>query len=109
MASGIRVPAAVGDFLMLRALRESGGTAITVSDAEIDTGTRLLTSTEGIFACPEGGATVAALGKLRDQGWIKPHERVVLFNTGSGVKYPECLSVDLPVLDPKDPINYDAL
>lgn len=109
MASGIRVPAAVGDFLMLRALRESGGTAITVSDAEIDAGVRLLASTEGIFACPEGGATVAALEKLRESGWVRPEERVVLFNTGAGVKYPECLKVDLPVLNPNDPIDYDAL
>lgn len=109
MASGIRVPAAVGDFLMLRALRESGGTAITVSDAEIDAGTRLLASTEGIFACPEGGATVAALEKLKQSGWVQPGERVVLFNTGTGVKYPECLTVDLPVLDPSSSIDYETL
>jgi threonine synthase len=109
MASGIRVPAAVGDFLMLRALRESGGTAVTVSDAEIDEGTRLVTQTEGIFACPEGGATVAALQKLVGSGWVKPDERVVLFNTGTGLKYPECFPVDLPVLDPNQPIDYKAL
>jgi threonine synthase len=109
MASGIRVPAAVGDFLMLRALRESRGTAITVSDEEIDAGTRLITRREGVFVCPEGGALVAALEKLVAARWIQPDERVVLFNTGTGLKYPECFSVDLPVLDPREPIDYQAL
>lgn len=109
MASGIRVPAAVGDFLMLRALRESGGTALTVTDAEIDAGTRLITRREGLFVCPEGGALVAALGKLVGDGWIRPDERVVLFNTGTGLKYPECFPVELPVLDPRELIDYTAL
>jgi threonine synthase len=109
MASGIRVPAAVGDFLMLRALRESGGTAVTVSDAEIDAATRLTTSLEGLFVCPEGGAVVAGLQKLIAQGWVRPDERVVVFNTGTGLKYPECFPVDLPVLDPREPIDYATL
>jgi threonine synthase len=109
MASGIRVPAAVGDLLMLRALRESSGTAVTVSDAEIDASTRLITRTEGLFVCPEGGAVVAALQKLVDDGWVRPDERVVLFNTGTGLKYPECFPVDLPVLDPGRPVDYAAL
>jgi len=109
MASGIRVPAAVGDFLMLRALRESGGTAVTVSDAEIDTGTRLITQAEGLFVCPEGGAVVAALQKLASAGWVKPDEQVVLFNTGTGLKYPECFPVELPILDPHQAVDYAAL
>jgi threonine synthase len=109
MASGIRVPAAVGDFLMLRALRESGGTAVTVSDAEIDAATRLITQLEGLFVCPEGGAVVAGLRKLVAQGWVKPDEKVVMFNTGTGLKYPECFPVELPVLDPREPVDYDAL
>jgi threonine synthase len=110
MASGIRVPAAVGDFLMLRALRESGGTAVTVSDPEIDAGTRLITQREGLFVCPEGGALVAALAKLLSSGWIRPAERVVLFNTGTGLKYPECFpDIDLPVLDPNGRIDYASL
>jgi threonine synthase len=109
MASGIRVPAAVGDFLMLEALRKSGGTAITVSDAEIDAATRLTTSQEGIFVCPEGGAVIAGIQKLVTQGWIKPDERVVAFNTGTGLKYPECFPVDLPVLDPREPVDYTAI
>ncbi len=109
MASGIRVPAAVGDFLMLRALRESGGTAVTVSDAEIATATRLATQLEGLFVCPEGAAVVAGLQKLREAGWVQADEKVVVFNTGSGLKYPECFPVSLPVLDPAEPIDYLSL
>ncbi|MFC1502640.1 threonine synthase, partial [bacterium] len=87
LADGLRVPAAVGDFLILRALRESHGTAIAVPDSEIMEGANLLGSTQGIFACPEGGAVVAAFRKLRQDGWIQDDETVVLFNTGSGHKY----------------------
>ena len=109
MASGIRVPAAVGDFLMLRALRDSRGTAVTVSDEEIHAATRLTASREGLFVCPEGAAAVAALGKLAARGWVRPSERVVVFNTGTGLKYPECFPVELPVLDPAKPVDFEAL
>ena len=109
MASGIRVPAAVGDMLMLRALRESRGTAVTVSDAEIDAATRLITSLEGLFVCPEGGAAVAGLEQLVRRGWVTADERIVIFNTGAGLKYPECLPVELPVLDPGAAVDYAAL
>ena len=87
LAAGMRVPAAIGDFLILRALRESGGTAVTVTDAEMVAGVRELASLEGIFAAPEGGATLAALKKLLDSGSIDPAERVVLLNTGNAYKY----------------------
>ena len=87
LADGLRVPAAVGDFLILRALRESSGTAVAVPDSEIMAGANLMGKTQGIFPAPEGGATVAAFIQLRRQGWIKDHETVVLFNTGSGHKY----------------------
>lgn len=87
-ASGIRVPAAVGDYLILRAVRESGGRALAVSEAEIAANANRISRTEGIFACPEGGATLAALVKLRDAGEVRPEERVVLFNCGTGLKYP---------------------
>jgi threonine synthase len=87
IADGLRVPAAVGDFLILRALRESHGTAVQVSDAAIMDAAQLLGSTQGLFACPEGAATLAAFQQLRAQGWIGEDERVVLFNTGSGLKY----------------------
>jgi threonine synthase len=83
----MRVPAAVGDFLILRALRESGGTAVAVSDDDILKGTRLMGRTQGIWPAPEGGATLAAFLELREQGWIGDDETVVLFNTGNGAKY----------------------
>jgi threonine synthase len=87
IADGMRVPAAVGDFLILRALRESGGTAVAVPDAEILDATYLLGKTTGIWPAPEGGATLAALRRLKKDGWIKDGESVVLFNTGNGAKY----------------------
>lgn len=87
VADGLRVPAAVGDFLILRALRESGGTAVAVSDQEMIEATMLIGRTQGIFACPEGAATLVAFRRLRSQGWIGDEETVVLLNTGSGLKY----------------------
>ena len=87
IADGLRVPAAVGDFLILRAIRESNGTAVAVSDEEILECTNIIGRTEGIFAAPEGGATLAALNQLLKDGWIKKDETIVLFNTGSGHKY----------------------
>jgi len=87
IADGLRVPAAVGDFLILRALRESGGTAVSVSDQEIIEAANLIGRTQGIFVCPEGAATLVALQCLRRQGWIGDDETVVIFNTGSGLKY----------------------
>jgi threonine synthase len=87
VADGLRVPAAVGDKLMLRALRESNGTAVAVSDAELMEGANRIARAEGIFAAPEGGATVAAFVRLRGQGWIRDGESAVLFNTGSGLSY----------------------
>jgi len=89
--AGMRVPSAVGGFLILSAVRESGGTAIAVSDDALLAGQRRLATLEGIFAYPEGGATLAALERLLDRHWIRPDERVVLFNTGTGLKYPETL------------------
>jgi len=89
VAAGLRVPAAVGDFLILRALRESGGTAIAVSDEALVEAQMRMARLEGVFACPEGGATLAALETLLAQGWVTPDERVVLFNTGTGLKYPD--------------------
>jgi threonine synthase len=87
IADGMRVPAAVGDFLILRALRESGGTAVAVPDAEILESTCLMGKTTGIWPAPEGGATLAAFLRLKKDGWIRDGESVVLFNTGNGAKY----------------------
>lgn len=89
-ASGLRVPKAVGDFLMLRILRESGGGAITVEDEEMIRETRLIGAAEGLFVAPEGAACFAALKELHSLGTITAEERVIIFNTGSGIKYLEC-------------------
>lgn len=87
IAAGLRVPSAIGDFLMLRALRESSGTALAVSDEEMLDSVRLLGRTQGMFTCPEGAAPLAALRRLQQQGLVDRMERVVLFNTGTGLKY----------------------
>jgi threonine synthase len=89
-ASGLRVPKAVGDFIMLDLLRKSGGGAIAISDAEMIACTREVGSAEGVFAAPEGGACYAALKHLLAAKTITPDETVVVFNTGSGLKYLEC-------------------
>lgn len=87
LASGLRVPAVFADRLILRALRESGGTAIAVSDRAILQAQKEIAASEGIFCAPEGAATFEAARLLSENGWIQPHEKVVLFNTGSGLKY----------------------
>ena len=92
IADGLRVPRAIGDFLMLRAIRESGGTALAVSDAAMVDGMRRLGRLEGISAAPEGGAALAALDALVASGQIERDEVVVLFNTGGALKYLEVLS-----------------
>jgi threonine synthase len=89
VASGLRVPAAVGDFIMLDILRKSGGTAVAVSDEDLVAGACEIGAAEGIFAAPEGGALLVALKKLLDSGEVTHDERIVLFNTGSGIKYLE--------------------
>ena len=92
IADGLRVPRAVGDFLMLRAIRESGGTALAVSDGAMVDGMRRLGRLEGISAAPEGGATLAALDALVARGQVGRDELVVLFNTGGALKYLEVLN-----------------
>lgn len=109
-ASGLRVPAAVGDFLMIRAIKASQGTAVTVTDAELLAGVRELARLQGVYACPEGGAVWNAAQKLLAEGWLKPHERIVLFNTGSGLKYNHLFSTEgLPRLDHTDERCLDRL
>jgi threonine synthase len=93
-ASGLRVPALLGDRLVLQALRESGGTAIAVTDEEMAAAQLEMARGEGIFPAPEGAATLVAVRRLVELGWIDGSERVVLFNTGTGLKYP-----DLPALE----------
>jgi threonine synthase len=87
IASGLRVPKSFADSLILKCLYESGGTAVAVSDVAITEAQKELAKAEGIFAAPEGAATLAALKTLIQRNWIQPGERVVIFNTGSGLKY----------------------
>ncbi|MBO0845340.1 MAG: threonine synthase [Nocardioides sp.] len=101
LAFGLNVPKALGDFLVLRGVRESGGTAIAVTDEEILAAVRDLATAEGVWICPEGAACMAAARRLRESGWIDEHEQVVVLNTGTGLKYPETVNVDVPVL-PRD-------
>lgn len=94
VASGLRVPKAIGDFLILDALRASGGTAVAVSDAELVAAVGEIGAAEGIFAAPEGGACLPALRSLIENGQVKKGETVVMFNTGSGVKYLEAFGTE---------------
>ena len=87
IASGLRVPSAIGDYLILGTLRESGGGALTVTDQEMLDWMKEVASLEGVFMCPEGAATAAAASRLLADGTLSPDERVVLLNTGSGLKY----------------------
>ena len=91
VAAGLRVPGPVADYLILRCLRESDGTALTVTDDEALAAVPEMASAEGIFPCPEGAATLAALGKLLQSGDVDASERIVLLNTGSGLKYLDVL------------------
>jgi threonine synthase len=90
VASGLRVPKAIGDFLILDAIRASGGTAIAVTDEELVEAVKEIGSAEGIFSAPEGAACLPALRGLITDGFVNDGETVVIFNTGSGVKYLEC-------------------
>src|SRR5688572_1098083 len=92
VASGLRVPKAIGDFLILDALRASGGTAIDVTDEELIAAVGEIGAAEGVFCAPEGAACLPALQKLMDRGEVKASEQIVLFNTGAGVKYLEAFS-----------------
>jgi threonine synthase len=96
VAAGLRVPKPLGDFLILDAVRASGGTALAVSDGELlDAGIQLARE-EGIFAAPEGAACVAALEKLLASGFLKPAERIAIYNTGAGLKYLEAYATRFP-------------
>ncbi|MCA9173153.1 MAG: threonine synthase [Planctomycetales bacterium] len=109
MARGIRVPVAVGDFMILDAVRESGGQAVAVDEARLPDWMRQAVSSEGISLCPESAACVGALESLLASGDIKPDERVVIFNTGAAQKYLEVMQTELPKLDCTQPIDYATL
>jgi len=109
LAAGLRVPHALGDFLILRAVRESGGSAVAVPDDEIMADVSLIAEKEGLFACPEGAATLTGLKRLLEEGQVDKGERVVLFNTGSGLKYTSLFRVEAPVFDVGEKIDYRSL
>ncbi len=102
IAFGITVPKALGDFLVLEALYDTKGCAIAVTDDEILKAQQMLAGREGLFICPEGAANLSAAIKLAQSGWIKHDERVVLLNTGTGLKYPETVDTQPPLLEPSD-------
>lgn len=106
-ASGLRVPKPLGDYIILQVLRESGGTAVAVTDEEMVQAQREMAENQGILAAPEGAATWAGLKKLLTIGWVTVRQRILLYNTGSGVLYPELLSIDAPVI--QDPNASGAL
>jgi threonine synthase len=96
VAAGLRVPKPLGDFLILEAVRSSGGTALAVTDDELlDAGIRLAEE-EGMFVAPEGAACVAALQKLLARGFLRRDERIAIYNTGAGLKYLEAYSTRFP-------------
>ncbi|MEJ8282048.1 threonine synthase [Pseudonocardia spirodelae] len=98
VAFGITVPKALGDFLVLDAVYDTGGTAVAVSDAELLAAEHALARDEGTWICPEGAACVAAAGRLRESGWLDGSEEVVVLNTGTGLIYPDTVEADPPVL-----------
>jgi threonine synthase len=107
VARGIRVPGAIGDFMILDAIRESGGCAVAVPEESILTWMAEANSAEGIAFCPESAACVGALKSLADNDWLDSDDTVVIFNTGAVQKYPETIAVDLPELDCTRPVDWD--
>jgi len=109
IASGLRVPKAVGDFMILDAIHDSGGLAMSSPEKEISQWMHLSNSTEGIAVCPETAVCLGVLDQLVSQGKVKPNDRVLVFNTGAAQKYPESVNIDLPKLDLSQPVDWASL
>jgi threonine synthase len=109
IASGLRVPSAVGDFMMLDTIRASGGRAVAGRESRIVEWMRRSASLEGVSICPESAVCLDCLETLRAEGWVKESDEVVLFNTGAAQKYPEAVPLDLPRIDKDRAVDYDAL
>jgi threonine synthase len=107
VAAGIRVPVAIGDFMILDAVRASGGSALTAEEGRIGEWMRLANALEGIALCPEAAVCVGVLEGLVRDGGIEPDEQVVIFNTGAAQKYVEAISAQLPTVAP--PVDFAAL
>jgi threonine synthase len=105
IAFGINVPKALGDFLVLEAVYRTNGCAVTVGDDELLRDQASLASEEGVYVCPEGAATLSAASRLLKEGWIKENERVVLLNTGTGLKYPEAVNIKVQTLNPEEDLS----
>ena len=105
LAPGLRVPTAIGDYLILDAVRESGGTAVAVADDEVLATMREVGATEGLFVSPESAAAFAGTRKLREQGFLRGDEQVVVFSTGVGLVQPELIAVDAPLIRPDVPAD----
>lgn len=104
VAFGINVPKALGDFLVLEAIYATGGCAVSIHDEELLQEQQRIAELEGAFVCPEGAATFAAARKLKQSGWIGENECVIALNTGAGIKYPDTVNVQVPVLQPEQRI-----
>jgi len=109
VASGLRVPAAVGDFMMLDAIRASKGLAVCGRETRILDWMRRVTSLEGIGICPETAVCFDCLERLRSEGQIQETDEVVVFNTGAAQKYPEVVPLDLPSINKDQPVDYEKL
>ena len=109
IASGLRVPAAVGDFMILDAIRASGGCAAPGREERIVPWMKRVARTEGIAICPETAVCFDVLEQLRNAGDVRPDDQVLVFNTGAAQKYPEVVHADLPRLDCRKSIDYQAL
>jgi threonine synthase len=103
IAAGMRVPAAIGDYLILEAIRESDGTAITVTDDEMLEGMALAAEREGLFVSPESGAAVIATRRLRESGFLRGDDLTVIFATGSGLMHVDLVDRSLAAIDPNCP------
>ena len=109
VASGLRVPQAIGDFMILDAVRESDGVAIATPEKDIPKWMKLANSLEGISLCPETAVCLGAIDQLAGQGMVKPKDRVLVFNTGAAQKYPEAVTTELPKINLDQPIDWETL
>ena len=109
IAWGIRVPAAIGDFMILEAIKESHGTAVAVDEKMIDEWTKISSEKTGLSICPETAACVSALELLKNQNWIQPDDRVLIFNTASGQKYKDSKKVELPKINIHEEIDWEMI
>ena len=109
VASGLRVPQAIGDFMILDAIRESDGNAITTPEKDIPKWMKLANTLEGVSLCPETAVCLGALDQLAGQGIVKPKDKVLVFNTGAAQKYPEAVTTELPKINLDQPIDWKTL